>query len=73
MDGLELYTIYERPLDYPYGYVVRRFEIRGGVEPVACEGWYVPTLAAARNCVPPNLHCLGRAPGDESQIVETWI
>lgn len=71
---LTQYTIYERPRDYPDGYVVRAWHIvRGHTEPVADPGaWHVPTLEQARAVIPPGLFRLGRQPGDDENILEVW-
>lgn len=71
---LTQYTIYERPSDYPESFVVREWHIvRGRDEPVA--GGVVAvakTLGDARLAVPDGLINIGRQPGDDSVIVETW-
>ncbi len=66
-----LYTIYRNPSDYPGKFVVRRFWLETpDPEPLAV----VDTLEEAREAVPPEAdHNIGREPGDEPQIVETWI
>lgn len=67
-------TIYRSPLDYPGKFVVRRFWIEAAgpvVEdlPLAV----VATIEQARAALPPGMWCLGREPGDDLAIVETWI
>jgi hypothetical protein len=65
------FTIYERPRDYPEGYVVRCWEITAG-EMIPGEAWGAPTLEAARELVPEGLFCIPRDPDDDAVIVETW-
>lgn len=74
-----LWVVYERPLDYPDGFVIRaHYVVRDtqgrtltAVARVAhCVG---PTLESVRRLLPPGLHPLGRMPNDEPQIVEVWI
>jgi hypothetical protein len=71
---LTQYTIYERPRDYPDGYVVRAFHIvRGHTEPVPDPGaWHVPTLERARSVIPDGLFRIDRLPGDDPNILEVW-
>jgi hypothetical protein len=70
---LTQYTIYERPADYPDGFVVRQWHVvRGRDEPVPGEAATAATLGDARALVPDGLFNLGRQPGDDSTIVETW-
>jgi hypothetical protein len=71
---MNLYTIYERPLDYPSGYVVRMWTVGPGgtIEPSRFAD-YAPTLDQARACLPDGLYRLEREPGDDPAILETWI
>jgi hypothetical protein len=71
---LTQYTIYERPADYPHSYVVREWLIvRGRNGPVPGELVAVKdTLGDARAAIPDGLYNLGRQPGDDPVIVETW-
>jgi hypothetical protein len=71
---LILYTIYGRPLDYPDEFVCRRWDGRTCMpidrgEPFA-RG---QTLDDVRRVLPVGLHNLGRQPGDDWAIVETWV
>jgi hypothetical protein len=70
-----LITIYERPADFPDEYVARLWLIRRGTkEPVTTEiVLRSASLEALREMLPPDLHRLPREPGDEEQIVETWV
>ena len=72
-DALAFFVIFERPLDYPGHFVVRRqFALRGRVGLDV-----VPRLAAsleeARQLVPPGLYRQPRQDGDDAFIVETWF
>lgn len=72
---LIMFTIYKDPTDYPGKFVTRRCAILPGSiamddEPLAV----VDTLEAARDAIPTRaLVCMARSPGDEPQIVETWL
>jgi hypothetical protein len=71
--NLELYVIYEKPSDYPDGFVVR-------LHVATAEGSY-PTDSAitcstseeARLAIPDGLVCITRSEGDDKTIVETWL
>jgi hypothetical protein len=69
-----MFTVYWNPKDYPGKYVVRRHVVsRHGAVPMEVVA-IADTLEEARRPIQYlHLHCLGREPGDESQIVETWI
>jgi hypothetical protein len=69
---LSLFTIYERPKDYPNNFVVRRWIIVGG-QPTGQECQLADTLEESRILIPPGLFNLGRQPGDDPAIVETWV
>lgn len=74
-DVLSMWTIYERPRDFPDRFVARRWEIRQGVpEPVPTGDMILGlTLDSLRSRLPEGLHCQPRAPGDEAHIVEVWF
>lgn len=75
VDVLAMYTIYQNPSDYPGRFVVRRCHVgAGGIvfdpQPLAV----VDSLEAARETLDRSvLVLLPRHPGDEPQIVETWV
>ena len=75
-DYLELWVIYERPIDYPKGYVVRRQRALGRyadriwIDPIA---YAFDTLDAAREAVPFGMNNIGRTDGDPVSIKEVWI
>jgi hypothetical protein len=71
-DHLNMWTIYERPLDYPTGYIARRCEVRGEVVHTA-DVRVGPTLEAVRRQLPPGLYRQSRQPGDDPVIVEVWF
>jgi hypothetical protein len=70
---LSMWTVYERPRDYPHGYIARRFEIAGG-EPRPTTDVVIGSLDVIRGYMEMHgLHCLPRQEADEPQIVECWI
>jgi hypothetical protein len=73
-DVLSIWTVYDKPRDYPHCYVALRFEIRPE-GPVATEDKIIGTdLDVIRGyLVMHGLTVLSREPGDEPNIVETWL
>lgn len=72
MSAVSQWTIYNRPKDYPDGYVVREWIIEhNGAKPG--EARTAPSLEAARELVPPGCVRLERSEGDDPVIVETWM
>lgn len=72
---LSMWTVYDRPADYPNDYVARRFEIGGEPSPRAtAEIMLARDLDALRAVLAhQGLTCITRSPGDDGQIVETWL
>ena len=75
MSVLDMWTVYERPSDYPDSYVARRFEVhRDGVR---ATGSIVISddLENLRNLLEEMglSGPLTRSEEDESRIVETWL
>jgi len=74
-DTLTMFTIFEKPKDYPDKFVVRGFDVeRGNPEPhphavhIVCN-----SLEEARSAVPSGLYCIARSPEDHQSVVETWL
>ncbi len=72
-EDLPMWTIYEKPRDYPNNFVVRKHIVRQGETFPTNTFMVTSTLKQARLCLPPGLFNLGRQPEDEPQIVETWV
>jgi hypothetical protein len=71
--GLNIFTIYDAPLDYPGEFVLRRWIVEPG-QPRAGEVLgTADTLEAIRALLPAGLAPLGRQAADEQQIVESWV
>ena len=68
---LLIWTICERPFDYPDLFTVRPFSMtaQAPCEIVATAA----TLDGIREMLPPGLTCQGREPGDLPVIVECWV
>lgn len=68
------YVIYEKPSDFPFHFVVRRYAINGMGEVKANENAMMyTTLEAARRDIPRGKVCVPANPLDDKVIVETWI
>jgi len=69
---LLLWTIYERPRDFPRHYVARPHRTMRDPGPLDVY-LLADSLEGIRAQLPNGLHCLTRADGDEPQILETWL
>lgn len=72
-EHLDLFTIYERPKDYPTCFVVRKWIIHGAEPEPGGVVALSKTLDGARKSIPPGLTCLTRNVEDDPVIVETWL
>ena len=74
-DEFWMWTIYERPRDFPALYVARLWRLRRGADnPVAAlETLTAPTLDELRDQLPPGLYRVPRNACDDPVIVETWL
>ncbi|TAL42613.1 MAG: hypothetical protein EPN91_07915 [Salinibacterium sp.] len=67
-------VIYNRPSDYPDGYLVKTYIVeRGNIAPGKILGHSLPSLEAARELVPDGMWRIERLPGDDPVIVEVWV
>lgn len=73
-DEIIQYVIYERPSDYPGGFVVREFRIDvHATIKVRSEAKYCASLEIARKLIPEGLFRVPRIPEDDPVIVEVWL
>ena len=71
--ALTMWTIYDRPKDHPHGFIARRFDVDSGAT-VATNHTLAGDLDDIREILAQaGLTNIRRHPGDEPQIVETWI
>ncbi|MGZ8317541.1 MAG: hypothetical protein ACXWVD_00430 [Telluria sp.] len=75
--ALPIWTIYERPTDYPAGFIARAFDMRTA-QPIANEAPETgDTLDEVRRKVQARsryvLDCVPRDPGDAASVVESWL
>lgn len=75
VDLLPIWTIYDKPDDYPDEFVARMHVVGEITGACVSDGAVIraKTLNEVREKLPPGLHCLGRDQTDEPHIVETWI
>jgi hypothetical protein len=70
---LDIWTIYDRPRDFPDCFVARCFTIGEGAIERAKYVITAPTLEEIREMIPWGLALLPRSPNDDPNIVESWI
>lgn len=71
--ALTLWTIYDKPKDYPHGICARRHEVGNG-KSVPTEHMLFGELELLRRVFrEAGLTRITRAPEDDAKIVETWI
>lgn len=72
---LAMWVIYERPRDYPQGFLARLWHVTStGLEPSMSEVITGASLDDVRDKLAPyGLHRIVRDPRDEPHIVETWL
>jgi len=70
---LSIWTVYDKPKDYPDTFVARRFEAGGGTSGPTGDV-VTGDLKQIREAMQMNgLYCMHRAPSDDLRIVETWM
>jgi hypothetical protein len=75
---MPMWTVYNRPKDYPDGFIARRFEVGRGKPPAwpitATDDTLTGELEAIRaTFLAIGMTCVNRQADDEAQIVETWL
>lgn len=75
-DPVMMWTIFNRPSDFPGGYIARLFEVHatsdGGSQPTGHT--MTGELAFIRTWMDfQGLTCLTRSPEDDPTVVETWF
>lgn len=71
--SITMWTVYDRPRDYPDHVVVRRWKIRDGVPSPTDEHFTFDSLEEARASIPPGLAVIPRFADDDPKIVEVWM
>lgn len=68
--GLEIWTVYEHPSDWPQGtFVARKWLLDQRTEQCVTGR----SLEEVRGKLPPGLYRMPRSPTDDPVIVETWF
>ena len=73
--GLVLWTVYDKPKDYPQGFIARMHEIRPGADPRPTDTTIkASNIDAIRRILSDaGLIKLTRCEGDDKTIVESWV
>ena len=66
---LELWTVYDSPIDLPGRFVARKFLLAGPTNELLQD----KTLEGLRQKLPQGLVRIVRSPQDDPKIIETWI
>lgn len=64
-----IWTIYNRPVDFPDKFVARRWEGSMPTQDILI----ADDLEELRRQLPPGLYRLARHPADDPVVVETWL
>jgi hypothetical protein len=70
---LRMWTIYERPMEHPEHFVVRKWRVTKDGPWPSSHVQLASTLDDARAVVPAGLVCLARSGSDDPTVVETWF
>lgn len=72
--ALTVWTVYDKPRDYPHDYVARCFVVSNGTSRPSANVIVGKSLSEVRAYLhQAGLVCLMRSEGDEAQIIETWL
>ena len=72
--ALTIWTIFDKPKDFPEGYIARRFEVSEGGRTLATRDTLTGKLEDIRMALEKaGLMKMAREDGDEPQIVENWV
>lgn len=71
-EPMTMFTVYEKPADYPIGFVVRKWLIFAG-QAVAAEARFAESLEKARELIPVGFARIARNPNDDATVVESWL
>ena len=73
-ETLSVWTIFDRPLDYPHGFIARKFNVKKGAVSPTKEIILGNDLEVIRNkLASQGLVAIPRSPEDNQSVVETWI
>jgi hypothetical protein len=72
-EALSMWTVYERPRDYPDQCVARRCEIGPEGVKMTNDMFVADTVDELRALLPSGLFCMPRHATDDPVIVEVWL
>jgi hypothetical protein len=71
---LSIWTIYDRPTDYPNGYIARRHEVLASGPLATDDTVKADDLYTLRkHLLQAGLTRINRSPDDDAKIVESWL
>jgi len=70
---MEMWTVYDHPLDYPDGFAARKCVIGVNTVTHTDEMFTGDTLDEVRALLPPGLYRIHRYEQDDPKIVEVWL
>jgi hypothetical protein len=70
---LNIWTIFDHPIDYPDHYVARLFIVGNGNHKATASVILCNDLDELRGKLPPNLIRLPRDNNDDRNIIESWL
>lgn len=75
MTAMPMWTVYDRPIDYPDKFVARRFDVDADGPRPSASIIVAADLKTLRDILAFELHlvCLARDPKDDPKIVEVWL
>ena len=73
MDKWIIWTIYERPSDFPDKFVLRSWEVEADSPAPMTASVMADTIDEIRNLLPRGLVCLAGCTHHDPRIVETWL
>lgn len=73
VNGLEMWTVYDHPLDYPDGFVARKSIVGASMTTITREMFEADTLDELRALLPAGLYRIHRYEQDDPMIVEVWL
>ena len=71
--GLEMWTVYDHPLDYPDYFVARKSVVGVNAVTMTHEMFMADTLDELRKLLPAGLYRIHRYEQDDPMIVEVWL
>jgi hypothetical protein len=71
--GLEIWTVYDHPSDYPASFVARKSVVGASMTTMTHDMFVADTLDELRALLPRGLYRIHRYEQDDPKIVEVWL